>query len=96
MNSSGAAVADLKLGIKWAGLLLISLVLGLGGWLLGHFSSCLGYRGPLGLTGLGPLANYRGVGVGLLWTEKNGPLHLQTCFNKCSMSLNSVAKPRVN
>ena len=58
MNSSGAVVADLNLGIKWVGLLLISLVLGLGGWLLGHFSSCLGYRGPLGLLGFGPLADH--------------------------------------
>ena len=66
MNSSGAVVADLNLGIKWVGLLLISLVLGLGGWLLGHFSSCLGYRGPLGLMGLRPLADYWGVGLGLL------------------------------
>ncbi len=43
-------------------------------WLMAfcHFFSCLGYQGPLGLMGLGPLADYWGVGVGLPWTEKTG------------------------
>ena len=67
----------------WA--LLISLVLGLGGWLLGHFSSCLGYRGPLGLMGLGPLADYWGVGVGLPWTEKTGLYNEQNNIHNMHM-----------
>ena len=41
-------------------------------WLMafGHFFSCLGYHGSLGLMGLGPLTDYWGVGLGLPWTEK--------------------------
>jgi hypothetical protein len=53
-----SCAADLSLGSKWAGLLLISLVLGPGGWLLGHFSSCFVYRGSLGLLGFGPLVDH--------------------------------------
>ena len=85
LSSFGAAVADLNLGIKWAGLLLISLVLRLGGWLLGHFSSCLGYRGPLGLLGFGPLTDHWGVGLGLSWTEKMG-LYKKENENACPVT----------
>jgi hypothetical protein len=51
-------VADLNLESKWAGLLLISLVVGPGGWLLGHFSSCFVYRGSLVLLGFRPLVDH--------------------------------------
>jgi hypothetical protein len=34
------------------------LVLGPGGWLLGHSSSCAVYRGSLGLLGFGPLVDH--------------------------------------
>ena len=50
-------VADLSLKSEWAGLLLIDLVFGSGGWLLVHFSSCFVYRGSLGLLGSGPLVD---------------------------------------
>jgi hypothetical protein len=53
-----SCAADLNLGSKWAGLLLISLVLGPGGRLLGHFSSCFVCRGSLGLLGFGPLVDH--------------------------------------
>ena len=52
------ALADLSLMIKWAGLLLIDLVFGPGGWLRGHFSSCAVYRGSLDLLGFGLLVDH--------------------------------------
>jgi hypothetical protein len=56
--SDSSYAADLSLGSKWAGLLLIPLVLGPGGLFLGHFSSCLVYRGSLGLLGFGLLVDH--------------------------------------
>ncbi len=53
-----SCVADSNLGSKWAGLLSTSLVLGPGGWLLCHFSSCFISRGSLGLLGFGPLVDH--------------------------------------
>ena len=50
--------ADLNLESEWVGLLLIDLVLGPGGWLLGHFSSCAVYLGSLDLLGFGPLVDH--------------------------------------
>jgi hypothetical protein len=63
---------DLNLESKWAGLLLIDLLLGLGGWLLSHFPPCVVYRGSLGLLGFGPLVDHRDIGFGPPWTEKMG------------------------
>ena len=50
--------ADLSLKSEWAGLLLIDLLFGPGGWLLVHFSSCAIYRGSLDLLGFGPLVDH--------------------------------------
>jgi hypothetical protein len=57
-SSDSSCAADLSLGTTWARLLLISLVLGPGGLLLGRFSSCLVYRGSLGLLGFGLLVDH--------------------------------------
>ena len=48
--------------VGWA--FLSSLDFGLGGWLLGHFSSCPVYRGSLMLLGFRPLVDHWGVGFG--------------------------------
>uniref|UniRef100_A0A2N9GIT2 Retrovirus-related Pol polyprotein from transposon TNT 1-94-like beta-barrel domain-containing protein n=1 Tax=Fagus sylvatica TaxID=28930 RepID=A0A2N9GIT2_FAGSY len=48
--------------VGWA--FLSSLDFGLGGWLLGHFSSCLVCRGSLMLLGFGPLVDHWGAGFG--------------------------------
>ncbi len=68
---SDATLADISLWIEWTGFLFF----GPWAWLMAesHFFflySC--YRGLLGLTGLGPLANLWTFGFGLLWTEKMG------------------------
>ena len=46
--------ADWNLMNRWAGLSSLLLDFGLGGWLLGHFSSCFVYRGSPVLLGFGP------------------------------------------
>ena len=58
----------------WASSLGLGLTDGCKPFLL-HFCC----RGSLGLMDFGPLANFWGFGLRLLWTEKkkkNGPLHL--------------------
>ena len=50
--------ADWNLMTKWAGLSSPLLDFGLGGWLLGHFSSCFVYRGSPVLLGFGPLVDH--------------------------------------
>uniref|UniRef100_A0A2N9FEY8 Uncharacterized protein n=1 Tax=Fagus sylvatica TaxID=28930 RepID=A0A2N9FEY8_FAGSY len=63
--------------VGWA--FLSSLDFGLGGWLLGHFSSCLVYRGSLMLLGFGPLVDHWGVGFGPpVWELKNALMDLQS------------------
>ena len=62
--------ADWNLMTRRAGLWSPLLDFRLGGWLLGHFSSCFVYRGSLVSLGFGPLVNHWGVGFGPWWTEK--------------------------
>jgi hypothetical protein len=50
--------ADWNLMTRWAGFSSPLLDFGLGGWLLGHFSSCFVYRGSLVLLGFGPLVDH--------------------------------------
>uniref|UniRef100_A0A2N9GWN9 Uncharacterized protein n=1 Tax=Fagus sylvatica TaxID=28930 RepID=A0A2N9GWN9_FAGSY len=57
--------------VGWA--FLSSLDFGLGGWLLGHFSSCPVYRGSLMLLGFGPLVDHWGVGFA---SETQSPIPL--------------------
>ena len=50
--------ADWNLINRWVGLSSLLLDFGLGGWLLGHFSSCFVYRRSLMLLGFGPLVDH--------------------------------------
>jgi hypothetical protein len=56
--------------MEWAGFLFF----GPWTWLVAesHFFLYFCCRGPLGLMGFGPLANFWGFGFGLLWTKKTG------------------------
>jgi hypothetical protein len=58
-----------------------------------HFFLYFCYRGPLGLMGFGPLANFWTFGFGLLWTEKMGLYNLQ---DVCSSFLQMVQKKFVS
>ena len=70
--SGSPCAVDWNLVNRWAGPCSLLLGFGLGGWLLGHFFSCLVYCGSPVLLGFGPLVDHWGVGFGPWWTEKIG------------------------
>jgi hypothetical protein len=63
-------LASMSLWMEWAGFLFF----GPRTWLVAesHFFLYFYYRGPLGLMGFGPLANFWGFRFGLLWIKKTG------------------------
>ena len=56
--SESPCAVDWNLVNRWAGLCSPLLDFGLGGWLLGHFFSCLVHRGSPVLLGFGPLVDH--------------------------------------
>ena len=70
--SESPCAMDWNLVNRWAGLCSPLLDFGLGGWLLGHFFSCVGPPWITSVVGLWASGGSLGVGSGPWWTEKIG------------------------